>query len=155
MNTIKALLLLAVASLAACVPTYKMATPGSFVEIENDYDAYDYRAVTADGMVMAVRAIEHDPKGESKFWLEAIQNRMRDRGGYALLETIQVKSLDGVPGTQLRFGHDESGKPHLYYLTLFVTDARLFLLEAGGTKEQMVARAADVDAAVRAFDTTQ
>jgi len=38
---------------------------------------------------------------------------------------------------------------------LFVTDAKLFLLEAGGTKELMTAHAADVTRAVSSFDTTQ
>lgn len=135
---------------------YKVDTPPGFVEIENDWDEYDYRATSADGLVIGLRAIDHDPKGEESFWLKAIQNRMRDRGGYALLETVKVKSADGVGGTQLRFGHDEeSGKPHLYYVTLFVTDARIFLLEAGGTKELMTTHAGDLDAAVRGFDTTQ
>ena len=53
------------------------------------------------------------------------------------------------------FASVKGNKPHLYYLTLFVTDAKLFLLEAGGTKELMTAHAADVTRAVSSFDTTQ
>jgi len=150
------IMLAALLSCAGCATMYRVDTPPSFVEIDNDWDEYDYRATTADGLVIAVRSIDHDPEGAAEFWLKAIQNRMRDRGGYALLETVKVKSADGVEGTQLRFGHDEDGnKPHLYYLTLFVTDAKLFLLEAGGTKELMTAHAADVTRAVSSFDTTQ
>jgi hypothetical protein len=153
MKTLLIALMVAVTS-AACGPSFKTQTPSGFVELENEYDDYDYRATTADGLVFAVRELEHSPTGEPSFWLTAIKNRMRERGGYALLEEVKVQSADGVEGTQLRFGHDEqSGSPHLYYLTLFVTPDHLFLVEAGGTKELMTKHAAQVDAAVRGFRT--
>jgi len=137
-----------------CGPSFVASTPAGFVELEDDYDAYDYRATTADGLVLAVREIENDPKGPIDFWTRAIENRMRQRGGYALLETLDVKSADGVAGKQLRFGHDEDGnKPHLYYITLFVTDEAIFLLEAGGTKELMTENAAQIDGAIAKFRT--
>ena len=148
----RTLSLLALLSVVACGPSFEMGSPPGFVEIENDWDAYDYRATTADGLVLAVREIEHDPKGEPEFWLTAIKNRMRERAGYALLEEKPVQSADGVKGTQLRFGHDsETGKPHLYYLTVFVTDSAIHVIEAGGTKELMTAGQAKVDAAVSEF----
>jgi hypothetical protein len=138
----------------ACGPSFKASTPPGFVEIENESDDYDYRATTADGLVIAVRQLEHDPKGEISFWLTAIKNRMRERGGYALLGEEQVQSADGVPGTQLRFGHDEaSGKPHLYYLTVFVTPDAIFLVEAGGTKDLMTKHETQVQQAVAGFRT--
>jgi hypothetical protein len=139
---------------AGCGPSFEMTAPAGFVEIDNAWDSYDYRATTADGLVIGVREIAHDPKGEASFWVKAIQNRMRERGGYALLETVEVTSGDGVRGTQMRFGHDEGGKhPHLYYLTLFVTSERLYLVEAGGTKELVTASAAELDRAIKAFRT--
>jgi hypothetical protein len=148
------LMLLAATGVTACGPSFTATTPPGFVELENDYDEYDYRATTADGLVTSVREIDHDPEGSPEFWLKAIKNRMRERGGYALLEEVKVTSSDGVPGTQLRFGHDEeSGKPHLYYVTLFVTDKTLFVLEAGGTKELMTQGKAQLDAAVSGFST--
>jgi hypothetical protein len=132
-----------------------MSTPAGFVELEDNRDGdygYDYRSTSADGLVLGVRELDHDPKGEPEFWVKAIKNRMRERGGYALVEEVPVQSGDGVKGTQLRFGHDEgSGKPHLYYVTLFVTDDALFLLEAGGTKENVLASASKIDEAVRTF----
>ncbi len=146
-------ILCAVAMSAACTDLH-VTTPPGFVAIDNDWDGYDYRATTADGLVIGVRAIDHDPKGEQAFWIKAIQNRMRNSAGYALLETVPVKSADDVGGTQLRFGHDfEGNNPHLYTITLFVTEDKLFLLEAGGSKELMTASAAQLDAAVGAFRT--
>jgi hypothetical protein len=139
-----------------CGPSFQASTPDSFVELENDHDLYDYRATTAEGLVMAVREIDNDAKGKVDFWLTAIKNSVRDRGGYALLEEKAVKSQDGVDGTQLRFGHDEGGgKPHLYYLTIFVTPEKIWLVEAGGTKELMTANAKKIDAAVSGFNTGQ
>jgi hypothetical protein len=145
-------LTLSVAALTACGPSFELATPPGFVEIDQDWDHYDYRATTAKGLVIAVREIDHDPKGDAAFWLEAIEDRMRLRGGYALLEKVAVKSADGVDGTQLRFGHDEDGnKPHLYYLTVFVTDDAIVLLEAGGSKKLVTEHAAQIDRAVSTF----
>jgi hypothetical protein len=145
----KPLAILCAALLMGCGPSFKATTPPSFVEIENKYDSFDYRATTADGLVIGIREIEHDPKGEESFWLQAIKNRMRDSGGYALTETVEVKSADGVKGTQLRFGHDEDGgKPFLYYLTLFVTPKKLLLVEVGGSKEQLTEHAQEVERVV-------
>ncbi|MBW2459875.1 MAG: serine/threonine protein kinase [Deltaproteobacteria bacterium] len=138
----------------ACGPSFVVTTPPGFVEIENEWDEYDYRATTADGLVIAVREIEHDPEGTIEFWLQAIKNRMRDRGGYALLETVEVKSADGVQGTQLRFGHDEEGnRPHLYYVSIFVTESTILLVEAGGTKKLMTDSAAQIGKLVSQFRT--
>lgn len=137
---------------AGCGPSFEAATPPGFVELE-DQTLYDYRATTADGLVIAIRELDHEPKGAMEFWTRAIENRMRQRGGYALLGTHDVKSKDGVDGKQMRFGHDESGRPHLYYITVFVTEKHLFLVEAGGTKELMERNAKDIDWAISNFST--
>jgi hypothetical protein len=122
------------AGAAGCRP-FKPATPPGFVDLEENYSGKEYRATTADGMVLGIRAFEHKPKGELAFWTRAIENRMRDTSGYALLETREVKDRAGTVGKQLRFGHDESTVPHLYYVTVFVDKDWVYLLEAGGTKD--------------------
>jgi hypothetical protein len=145
----------ALSSLVGCGPSFEASTPSGFVELEErSYSKYDYRATTAEGVVIGVREIDNDVEGEREFWLTAIRNKMRERGGYALIKEVEVKSADGVAGTQLRFGHDDgNNKPHLYYLTVFVTPETLWLLEAGGTKELMEKEAARVQQAVSAFRT--
>lgn len=125
---------LLLSALAGCRP-FKAATPPGFVDLSDSYPANEYRATTADGMVLGVRAFENNPKGELAFWVRVIENRMRDTSGYALLDTREAKDRAGNTGKTLRFGHDESGVPHLYYLTVFVEEKRVFLLEAGGTKD--------------------
>lgn len=76
---------------------------------------------------------------------------MRELGGYALLEKKQVTNRAGLTGTQFRFGHDEGRTPHLYWVTLFVTDKRIFILEAGGTKPEMDRQAPQISWAIQNF----
>jgi len=150
-----------------CGPSFVLSTPPGFIELEEKYSPYDYRATTADGVVIAAREIDNDRHGELGFWVRAIENRMRERGGYALLESKTVKSADGVEGRQLRFGHDDQGssgasapaqgtgsaRPHLYYLTIFVTEEKIFLVEVGGTKELVTSQAAAFDSVIASFHT--
>ena len=112
--------------------SFVAATPPQFVELP-DSKEYDYRATSADGLVLAVRAIDNEPVGSLAFWSEVIERRLRDTEGYALLEKKDVSSLKGEAGSQLRFGRDVGGAPHLYNVTIFVTKKRIFLLEAGGS----------------------
>jgi hypothetical protein len=135
---------------AGCRP-FKPATPPGFVDFSDKYQDHEYRATTADGLVLGVRAFDNEPKGELDFWLRAIENRMRDTSGYALLETREVKDIKGNAGKQLRFGHDESGVPHLYYVTVFVNDDHVFLLEAGGTKDLVDKHKDQIDWSVSNF----
>lgn len=125
---------LAFAALSGCRP-FKPATPPGFVDLSEKYENHEYRATTADGMVLGVRAFANEPKGELPFWVRVIENRMRDTSGYAMLDTREAKDRAGNAGKTLRFGHDESGVPHLYYITVFVNDDHVYLLEAGGTKD--------------------
>ena len=62
-----------VASLAGCGPSFQASTPPGFVELE-DQTQYDYRATNADGLVIAVRELDHEPKGQIDFWTKAIEN---------------------------------------------------------------------------------
>jgi hypothetical protein len=129
---------------------FRAATPPGFVELPES-DHYDYRATTADGLVLAVRSLVHDPKGELGFWATAIEKQMREHNGYALLEARDVKNAEGLAGKQLRFGYDEAKQPHLYYVTIFATDARLYLLEAGGKKQLMEEHAGQIGWSVEHF----
>jgi hypothetical protein len=143
---------LGLAWLGGCGHAFEVSTPPGFVELKEQQDAgYAYRATSADGLVIAVRQFDNDPKGEISFWEQAIENQLRQRAGYSLLDKRDAKSADGTPGRQLRFGHDEGKTPHLYYVTLFVNDRHIYLIEQGGTKELVEAHAADLDGAVTHF----
>jgi hypothetical protein len=86
---------------------------------------------------MAVRVVDTNGRGDLEFWTRATTLRMRELDGYALLGTADVKSRDGTPGHELRFGHDENRKPYAYTLRVFVAKKRLFLVETGGPKAEV------------------
>lgn len=137
-------------ALSACGNAFQASTPPGFVELA-DQEEYAYRATNADGLVVAVREIEHDPKGELSFWTKAIEKQLRERAGYALIGTRDVKAKTGESGKQLRFGHDQGKTPYLYTVTVFVTDDNLFVIEAGGTKALMEKHAAQLDWTIANF----
>jgi hypothetical protein len=124
----------ALAFVTGCGRPFDVKTAPGFVPLENQA-SYDYRATTPEGIVVGVRAEDDGRRGDLAFWTDAITLRMRDEAGYALVSASDVTSLDGTPGRQLRFGHDEDGKPFAYWVTLFVAQDRLFVVEAGGAKD--------------------
>jgi len=125
------------AALAGCGHPFVPATPAGFVDLGDRYPQGEYRATTADGVVIGVRAFDNDPKGELSFWSRALERRMREMGGYALLKTESVAALGGLKGVEMRLGHDEGRTPYLYIVALFVSDKKVYVVEAGGTKEEV------------------
>lgn len=136
------------ATFVGCAPL--LTAPPGFVEIEGE--PYDYRASNADGLVISVRKIDHDPKGDLKFWARALENELRLGRGYALLSTRDVKTAKGLSGKELRFGHDEGASPHLYWVTLFVTESTLYVVEAGGTKALVETHQRELETAIASLD---
>jgi hypothetical protein len=145
------LLSLLAASALGCGRSFLPATPPGFVDLGENYPDGEYRATTADGAVIGIRAFDNDPKGELAFWSRALENRMRETGGYALLEKKAITSRGGLAGTELDFGHDEGRTPHLYRIALFVTDKKIFVIEAGGAKPEMERQASQIDWAIKGF----
>jgi hypothetical protein len=139
MKTLALMLGMVATALASigCSRPFDVKTAPGFVELENQEPQYDYRALAPEGIVMAVRVVPIKDHGDLQFWARATTLRMRQLNGYALLAEADVKSRDGTPGKELRFGHDEHGKPYVYEMRLFVRDEKLFVVETGGAQEQM------------------
>jgi hypothetical protein len=136
---------LALLGTVACGRTYSVTAAPGFVKLENAQPPYDWRAVAPDGVAVAMRVVPLEDKADLPFWTHAVTLRMREMNGYALVESHDVTSRDGTAGKELVFGHDESGKPFVYRVRLYLGEKRLFGVEAGGTKEQMDRYAASVD----------
>lgn len=132
-------------ALAACGRPFDVKTAPGFVPLENQA-AYDYRSTTPEGVVFAVRVVEDEQRGDLGFWTHAMTLQLREVSGYALLETVDVKSADGTPGRLLRFGHDEDKKPFVYWVAIFPAQGRLFVVETGGAKETFERARGSVDA---------
>lgn len=127
--------IVALMALTACGKPFTAQTAPGFVELESQgVVGYDYRATTPDGVVFSVRVIEDESRGDTDFWVRTLVLRVRDQMGYALLESVDATSADGTKGKTLKFGHDEGGKPYVYWVTLFQAQGRLFIAEAGGSK---------------------
>lgn len=151
------IVLVAASGLAGCGKPYEVARPDGFVELTEDdsrYDrrAYEYRASTADGVVIGIRAYENKPKVDLALSVRALENRIRLGEGYALLEKKDASAADGTKGTTLRFGHDETGGAHVYELTVFVTEDWVYVLEAGGKQELFDKERAAIDGFLKSFD---
>jgi hypothetical protein len=145
------LLLAAFALIAGCGRPFTAATPQGFLDLGTRYPDGEYRATTPDGVVIGIRAYDNDPRGELSFWSRALERRMREAGGYALIDKRDVRSRDGMTGVEMRFGHDEGKEPYLYDVALFASEKKIFVIEAGGTKTEMTRQEAQIDWAVRNF----
>jgi hypothetical protein len=123
---------------AGCGRPFKVKTAPGFIELgQQTEQGFLYRATTPEGTVMGVRVIEDEDRGDLAFWVRTVTLQMRDIKGYALMSSTDVKSQDGTPGKRLLFGHDEDHKPYLYNLLVFRVPGRVFLVEAGGRREDV------------------
>jgi hypothetical protein len=129
----------------ACGRPFDVKTPPGLVELDDQAPDYDYRAIAPEGVVVGVKVVDVGDKGDLAFWTRATALRMHQLDGYAMLGQDDVKSRNGIPGHEMRFGHDEGGKPYVYTLRVFVkpkscflcSGSRLFLVETGGPKEEV------------------
>jgi hypothetical protein len=146
------LLALALAALSVgCGHAFEMAAPQNFVVLDEDDEQYAQRATSADGVVISVREIDNDNEGSLQFWTEAIRNRLRIVGGYALVSEAEVRAGSGERGKQMRFGRDEGSRPYFYWVTLFVTDDHVFVIEAGGRRETFERLQPQIERAIARF----
>lgn len=140
-----ALVALTCLAAAACGRPFDVKTPPGLVELDDQEPTYEYRAIAPEGVVVGVKVIDVGKKGDSAFWTRATSLRMHQLDGYALLGQSDVKSRNGIPGKEMRFGHDQNGKTYVYTLRVFVKEkscflcsgSRLFIVESGGPKDEV------------------
>ena len=146
-----ALLFAAICASTGCGHHFEVRMPEHFVELDasaQERAGYALRATTAEGVVLAVREIANEEHGSREFWVDAIRNRLRRAGGYALLEERDVSLASGDSARQLRFGRDEAGRPYAYWLTIAVRSDVIILIEAGGRRDAFEAREAALTQAI-------
>ena len=123
----------------ACGRPFKVETPPGLLELHDEPPPYAYRALAPEGVVAGIRVVDlSDDSGGLEFWSRAVVLRMREIDGYALLASSDVHSADGTPGRELRFGHDQGGKPYLYTVRLYLAQSRLFVVETGGPRDEVL-----------------
>lgn len=120
---------------AACVPSVTVSTPSGFAVLD-DQKEYVYRATSAVGVVLAVRAEKNEPRGNRDFWAAALDRKLR-RGGYVPDgPQTEVRTSTGLVGRSLRYTRDESGRKSRFWIAVFVTHDRVWVVEAGGDVER-------------------
>lgn len=122
---------LAAVLLAGCASTAKLSPPDDFAELDQG-DTYDFRATNASGVVMGVRVEKNDPRGNLDFWVAALDYKLQ-KSGYtkktARSEKIGTASLEGA---RVKYEITRAGRPHAYWLTVFVEEDRVIVVEAAG-----------------------
>ncbi|WP_146974417.1 hypothetical protein [Lujinxingia vulgaris] len=151
-------LIAAALSTAACAD-FKITTPDQMVEVSKTKNtAADYVAMTHHGVVMRAQTFEvgesrgaDAPPASLEFWEQAVMERMRTRGGYALLEKSDIEAASGEKGLRFEFGRDQNGAPYRYTVALFATDKRIHLIEAGGRQDRYDEATEAIDQALESY----
>jgi hypothetical protein len=145
-------LLLATTSLAGCGAGAKLDTPSGFATLEKD-DDYSYRSTSARGVVLATRTEPNDVKANTEFWAEALDLKLREKG-YVSEAKKSVRTDKGLTGEQIRYTTTRNGRPHRYWLTVFATKSKVFVVEAAGEKEAFDKAETTIDKAVASLDAS-
>jgi len=129
------------AAAAGCAPT--MDLPDGFVKVGGD-EPYDMRAVSADGVVLALRGHDNPEDGTLAFWAEAVRNELTGGRDYKLTGDDPVASSGGLDGRLLSFSAERSGAPFTYLVAVFVTRRRVLVAEAGGAADAVKGKLAAI-----------
>jgi len=123
----------------------KLDLPQNFVEVASRHRGiYDLKAVSADGVVIALRTIDTPQGGTLEFWAKAITNELTGRG-HRLDSSKPVVSKSGTDGRLMSFSKTISGQDFTYLLVVFVGPRRIVLPEAAGKAEAIKERQADIE----------
>lgn len=124
------LILAALCSFAGGCASAHLDTPAGFAAFD-DNKAYDFYASDGEGVVLAVRTEKNRPHGDLSYWTSALDVQLRE-AGYRPHNVADVTSADGHEGKQLRYVVDDDGRELVFWVSVFVTDRHVVLVEAGG-----------------------
>jgi len=150
MNRIAATTLIAIAFSVVAAACDAITPPPGFARLDSN-DDYSWRATSAEGVVLGVRKENNDPKGNLDFWASAVRYEL-ERKGYERIDTDPIRSLDGVDGRRLRYRTTRGGRPFVMWATVFVTDSRVVIVEAGGDEAHFTSVQKAVDQAIRSVE---
>jgi hypothetical protein len=139
--------------LAGCAHGAKLDTPKGFANLGKSGDAFSYRAASAKGVVLTTRTEDNDVEANTEFWAEALDAKLRARG-YAAEPSRTVKTARGLEGTQLRYLATLNGREHRYWVTVFTTASKVYVVEAAGDKEPFDQQLAVVENAIGTLDAS-
>lgn len=139
------LLVIVTGIMGAVAGCARMDVPANFVELDGaNRGNYDLRAVSADGLVVALQTRENPKKGTLEFWSKAIANEMTANRGYTLDKSEEVAFAGGGKGVLMAFTSQRSGAKFSYMLALCVKWNSVVIAEAGGKGDAFAPRQEDI-----------
>jgi hypothetical protein len=138
--------------LAGCAHGARLDTPKGFADL-GDKDHFSYRAANAKGVVLTTRTEDNDVKANTEFWADALDGKLREKG-YSAEPSRTVKTARGLVGTQLRYVATRNGRAHRYWVSVFATTSKVYVVEAAGDKEPFDQQLAVVENAIATLDAT-
>ena len=138
---------------AGCTHGGRLDTPNGFANLGDQGD-FSYRATSARGVVLATRTEPNDVKANTDYWAETLDLRLRDAGYEVDGQTRKVHTVKGLDGTQLRYTTTRDGRPHRYWVTVFATKSKVYVVEAAGDKVPFDAAESAVEKAIATLDAT-
>ncbi len=116
---------------AGCTSHARLAAPDGFADLRGG--SFDDRVVAPDGVVVGVRSHANEVHGNLDFWTRVVSKNLEDQSYKAEPgKPRSVQAKNGVEGRQIRYTLEQGGRTEQYWLTLFVTEDRVFVVEAGG-----------------------
>ena len=139
---------------AGCTHGGRLDTPNGFANLGDQGD-FSYRATSARGVVLATRTEPNEVKANTDFWAETLDLRLRDEGYTADGQTRKVHTAKGLDGTQLRYTTERDGRTHRYWVTVFATKSKVYVVEAAGDKVPFDAAETTVEKAIATLDASE
>lgn len=130
---------------AGCQP---MDAPEGYIRDTTEHP-YDFKAVSAKGNVIACNVRSNQDKGNLKYWSEAIEHQKVDLDGMRLAGREEIRSTRGVDGVLFNFETGEGQGKISYLLAVYVTDWKIYTVEATGPAEQIKKDMDNLRAAMR------
>jgi len=121
--------------LSACQPTGYLTRPEScpegFFPIDTLGGHFRGRAISSDGVVIAIRERSNEPGASLDFWTAVIRRELVETQGYAVCSQKAVGS-----GQAILFAAPQE-KSTSYYVVLYVTPQRIVTVEVAGPQAQV------------------
>ncbi len=141
-----------VSAFCGCVP-FSITTPSDFARLDSPPRPYQYRAMSAYGVALAVRSEANPSHGSLDFWAEAVDRTLRGTRAYHPAGMSNVRSRNGTPGRRLEYRYGDAQSGSVYVVVVYASTDRVWVLEVGGTQEAFARARAGVTSAIDSFTT--
>ncbi|HLF92331.1 MAG TPA: hypothetical protein VJB14_02645 [Planctomycetota bacterium] len=105
--------------------------PEGYVPVDTARGEFRGRAISAAGVVLAIRERSNEQEASLDFWAEVVRKELTETQGYAVRAS---KEING--GRAILFAAPNE-KTTSYYISLFVTPSKIVSVEVAGPREQV------------------